>query len=693
MTAIDILFQSNPLWIPVCLLVGVVYAFALYQAKPIWSKTINYALAASRFVLASLLCFLLLSWLLKQTRTTTEKKTVVVALDNSQSLMGEGRNKLNPVLNELKKLQEELKDKDFEVSLQVLDDQIVSEIDSVKFNRKTTNLADLLGSIKNNFEGRNLTDVVLLTDGIYNQGASPTFGNYNFPVHTIGVGDTIPKRDVNLKTVYANKIAYLGNKFPIQADILANGFAGKTVTVFLKQGEKIIDQQTVTFTQDGAILQVNFLTSSAQKGLQHYTVEVNALAGEFTTRNNRQEVYIDIIDGKEKILLLALAPHPDLKAIRSIIEKNDNFELDIKILSQSPELQTDKKYDLLILHQLPDYFNTYNELVRRYVNQGLPCLYIVANQSSMQQLNSMNQLIQMNAQAGQTDKVTGYFNSNFKLLNFDTEKLEILKKFPPMSVPFGEYRLLPNTEIILYQRVGTVQTQKPLLMVSNGAKRSAMLLGEGLWAWRLEEYDLTEKHEVVDEIITKVIQFISTKDDKRKLRVYPLNNEFLLGDKVVFDTEVYNDIYEKLYNQSIKLDLTDERGKVRNYTYTNTQGNSRFDISGLQQGVYRYKASVTVLGKPEEVAGQFVVKDVALESLNTTADFNLLRQLSQQTGGRFVAGNQIDALKTYLLSRDLPDKIDATEELREPINLRWLFFVLMILVTVEWVTRKFQGGY
>ena len=262
-----------------------------------------------------------------------------------------------------------------------------------------------------------------------------------------------------------------------------------------------------------------------------------------------------------------------------------------------------------------------------------------------------------------------------------------------MSVPFGEYRLLPNTEIVLYQRVGTVQTQKPLLMVSNGANRSAMLLGEGLWAWRLEEYDLTEKHEVVDEIITKVIQFISTKDDKRKLRVYPLNNEFLLGDKVVFDTEVYNDIYEKLYNQSIKLDLTDERGKVRNYTYTNTQGNSRFDISGLQQGVYRYKASVTVLGKPEEVSGQFVVKDIALESLNTTADFNLLRQLSQQTGGRFVAGNQIESLKTYLLSRNLPDKIDATEELREPINLRWLFFVLMILVTVEWVTRKFQGGY
>ncbi|MFN8355752.1 MAG: VWA domain-containing protein [Spirosomataceae bacterium] len=693
MPSFDFLFQSSPWWIPVCFIVGAIYAFALYQAKPIWSTPINYLLAAGRFALVSLLCFLLLSWLLKQTRTSIEKKTVVLAIDNSQSLLSEGREQLKTALDELKQLQEDLLDKDFDVSLQLLDDQSVSAIDSAKFNRKTTNLADLLGSIKNNFEGRNLTDVVLLSDGIYNQGAAPTFGNYNFPIHTIGIGDTIPKRDVNLKTVYSNKIAYQGNQFPIQADVLANGFVGKTATVYLKQAERILDQKTVTFTQDGAVSQVNFLTTSTPKGLQHYTIEVSALAGEFSTRNNRQEVYIDIIDGKEKILLLALAPHPDLKAIRSIIDKNDNFELDVKILSQSPEIQSDKKYDLLILHQLPDYFNTYNEIVRRYINQGLPCLYILGNQTGMQQLNLLNPVIQMNAQAGQTDKVTGYFNPNFKLLNFDPERLEILKKFPPVSVPFGEYRLLPNTEVLLYQRVGTVQTQKPLLMVTSGAKRSALFLGEGLWSWRLEEFDLTEKQEVIDEIFTKVIQYISTKDDKRKLRVYPLNNEFILGDKVIFDTEVYNDIYEKLYNQSIKLDLTDERGKVRNYSYTNTEGNSRFEISGLSQGVYRYKATVTVLGKPEEVTGQFVVKDVQLEALNTTADFNLLRQLSLQTSGKFYGLQNITELRKYLTSRNLPDKIDATEELREPINLRWLFFVLMILATIEWVTRKYQGGY
>lgn len=690
---IDFLFQSSPWLVPLCLLVGGVYAFALYQAKPIWSSRLNWLLAAMRFVLASLLCLLLLNLLLRQVKTTLEKKTVVLAVDNSLSMLGDGQEKLRQWLGSLKELKEALEDEDYEVAIQTLAENPTTDFDSIRFTQRTTNLSNLLSNLKNNYEGRNLTDVVLLSDGIFNQGPAPTFGNFTFPVHTIGVGDTIPKKDVNLKTIYANKIAYLGNQFPIQADVLANGFAGKTANVVLKQGDKVIESKLVTFGQGDAFTQVAFQTSSTQKGVQHYTVLVEPLPGEFSTRNNRQEVYIDIIDGKEKILMLALAPHPDLKALKSIIEKNQNYELDLKILSLSTDLDYTKKYDLLILHQLPDYFNSYNEIIRRFMAQGMPCFFVLGNQSNTQQLNTFAPPVQIVSGAGQTDKVTGYFNPNFKILNFSPDQLEILKQLPPISVPFGEYKYAPGAEVLLNQRVGSVSTQKPLFVVGTGAKRSAIFMGEGLWAWRLEEYDLSEKQEVVDELIQKVIQYISAKDDKRKLRVYPINNEFLLGDKVTFETEIYNDIYEKLYNQAIKLSVIDERSANRSYTYTTTEGNTRFDISGLPQGVYRYKASVTVLGKNEEVTGEFIVRDIQLEALTTTADHNTLRQLSQQTGGKFFSVNQLDELKKTLLNRNLPDKIDSIEELREPINLRWVLFLLLALATAEWVIRKYQGAY
>nr|MCU0470455.1 VWA domain-containing protein [Arcicella sp.] len=256
-----------------------------------------------------------------------------------------------------------------------------------------------------------------------------------------------------------------------------------------------------------------------------------------------------------------------------------------------------------------------------------------------------------------------------------------------------EFKLLPNSEVILYQKVGSVQTQKPIFVVNTGAKKSAIFTGEGLWAWRLEEYQLTEKQEVVDDIILKVLQFISAKDDKRKLRVYPINTEFVLGEKVVFETEIYNAIYEKLYNLPIKLEIKDEKGIARNYTYSTSPENTKFEISSLPAGVYRYRASTTVLGKAELSTGEFVIKDVQLENLNLTADFDVLRQLSSKTGGKFFKTGQFDEIKKTILNHQVPEKIDATEDLKEMINLRWIFFLVLTLLTIEWVMRKYLGGY
>ena len=690
----DFLFQSSPWFIPLCLLAGGLYAFVLYQKNTNWSKSQNYLMSAFRFLSVSLLCLLLLNFLIRQVTQTVQKKTVVIALDNSQSMLVAGQKSLNDLVANLTKLKEDLKSEEYNVSFASLDDETNQELENLKFNKKTTDLSGLLSGVKNAFEGENLTDVLLISDGIANQGVSPASNSFNFAVHTVGLGDTIPKKDIAVKSVYANKVAYLGNKFPVQADVSAFGFSGKSTNVYLKQGGKVLDKQTLVFKQNDDLKTVTFNTTANQIGVQHLVVETDVLGGEFSSRNNRQDLYVEVIDGKEKILLLALAPHPDIKALKSIIEKNENYELDIKILTENPNPDvSSKSYDLLILHQLPDYFNTYANIFKPIIDKGTPTMFVLGNQSGTSYLNQLNQVMQINSQAGQNDKVTGTYNQAFKSLNFETEKMQLINKLPQISVPFGEFKLLPNSEVILYQKVGSVQTQKPLFVVNTGAKKSAIFTGEGLWGWRLEEYQLTEKQEVVDDLVLKVLQFISAKDDKRKLRVYPINTEFLLGEKVVFETEIYNAIYEKLYNLPIKLEIKDEKGLARNFSYSTSPDNTKFEISSLPAGVYRYRASTTVLGKAELSVGEFVIKDVQLENLNLTADFDGLRQLSTKTGGKFFKNNQFEEIKKTILNHKVPEKIDATEDLKEMINLRWIFFVILALLTAEWVIRKYLGGY
>ncbi|TAE36219.1 MAG: VWA domain-containing protein [Runella slithyformis] len=690
---IEIIFQSSPWYVGFCLLLGAVYAFLLYQPAPAWSKQINWLLAFLRGTLVSLIAFLLLAPLLRSIQTRTDKPKVVLAIDNSESLVNYGPK----WLPELVKLRENLAEAGLEVTVQTLNNEnLQAELPSLRFDQRSSNLSELLSNAKNNYEGRNLTDVVLLTDGISNQGLTPTFGTYPFRVHTVGIGDTLPKRDVSLKAITANKIAYLGNQFPIQADIVASGFAGRTVGVTLKQNGNPVARQVVTFKQNNDFQQVTFQTTSNLKGVQHYVVEVEALSGEFTTKNNRRDVYLDIVDGKEKILLLALAAHPDLKAIRSIIERNLNYELDIKIMGLNPNMDlSGTKYDLIILHQLPDYFNVGSDILNKLLQRdNTPVFFILGNQSNASAVTKLNGALNISAGAGQIDKVTGRFNANFNLLNLDPEKLQIIEKLPPLTVPFGEYGVRPGAEVVLLQNVGNVKTNKALLALNTaGPRKSAVLAGEGIWQWRMEEYALTEKQEAVDELLLKVMQLISVKEDKRKFRVYPLQNEINVGERAAFETEIYNDIYEKTYGQSVRLEITDERGKMSAYTYTNTKENSRFERSGLAEGLYRYKATTSINGKIENAEGQFVVRDLQLEALNLTADFGMLRQLSNQTGGKFSLAAQLETLQTYLINNKAPSRLDSTEDLSELIQQKWLFFLLLLLVTTEWGIRKYQGSY
>ncbi len=684
----NFVFQSSPWWILLCLLVGGIYAFLLYQPKSSWSKAANLALAGLRFIVVSTLCLLLLNLLLRQTEVNVEKKTVVLALDNSASVGKMGAD----LIAGLKKLSESLENKGYTVALQTLRETPVATLDSVQFTQKSTDLSGLLGHVKTNLEGRNVTDVVLLSDGIINRGASPTFNTYPFPIHALAVGDTTPKRDVNLKSLLANQIAYLGNQFPLQADVVADGFAGKTATVLLRKGGQTLSQQTIRFDKDNALATVQFTTQASAKGVQHLTVEVLPLPGEFSTQNNRKDIYIEVIDGRQKILVVASAPHPDIKAIRSIIEKNDNFEFDFQIVNpSSPAQPSDKKYDLLILHQQPDAFNSAGAYIKRLLDTGVPAFWIVASQTGTTQLNNAQQIAQIQSQPGQLDKVTGFYNRNFTRLNLNPETMELLRRLPPMTVPFGEVKPLANSEVVLYQKKNNIETTKPLLVLNTGAKRGAVLLGEGLWEWRLEEYRLTEKQEAVDDLFTKIIQFLSAKDDKRKLRVYPTQNQFQIEDRVAFETEIYNDLYERIYGPEVALNVTDEKGQTRKYSYVSSA--SRFEISNLPVGVYKYTAMAKVLGKDETASGEFIIRDEQLELANTTADYNGLRQLSQQTGGQFFTASQLDNLEKTLISRDLPDKLTSTEDLREPINLRWIFFILIALLALEWGVRKYLGSY
>lgn len=684
------LFTLSPWFILLCLLAGAVYAWLLYKpaSKQPWSGLKNNLLFGLRFVLISLLCLLLLGPYVKQLKRTYEETTLVVAIDNSLSLAEVYDSaQLADISARIQALQESLAPK-AQIELRTLSQP--TQADSIRFTEKSTNLSQLLSSVRAEYENRNLAGMVVLSDGIYNRGTSPEYSPTGFPVYTVGLGDTIPKKDLNLRTLYYNKVAYQGNKFRILAELEQTGFEGQSVSLSVLQNGRVLQSKKLQLREKKPLYEEEFILEADKEGLQHYVVQVSEQEEEFTFSNNTRHAYIEVVEGREKILIAAPAPHPDIKAIRAAIEKNQNYQVSLYIPGLT-EFETEK-YDLVILHQLPSVRNV--PRLQEVLESSSAHWYILGRQTNLSAFNQLNPLVAVQQQSQEFDPVFPVYNPAFSLFTYDASLVEQLSRFPPVLVPFGQLSLKGEASIVLNQQVGSIKTQRPLLLMqTQGKEKSAVMLGEGMWQWRLQAYAQDGEFTAFDELVQKTVQLLSAKEDRRKFRVYPLSREVYDTEGVVLETEVYNQVYERIWGQQVALELTDEEGESRSYTYVNTQSNPRFSISQLPQGVYSYQASTTVEGEQLSSSGEFTVNELQLESLNLTANFELLRQLASQSGGSFYPFDELDQLEQDLNSREMKSTIYAEEDYLPIIDLEWLFFVLLLLISTEWFIRKYSGSY
>ena len=200
-----ILLTHSAWFLPLCLLVGAAYAWLLYAKNPPWSKKLNYLLAALRFVVVSFLCFLLLGPVIRYFSNTEEKPTIVFAIDNSESVkLFSDSVSLRNTQTQLAGISKKLAENGIETAVKSLDAKKDQSLNAIAFNQKSTNLDGLLQNIAETYENRNLAAVVLLSDGIVNQGRSPVYSDFPFKLFPVAVGDTVPKKDVSLPAVQYN---------------------------------------------------------------------------------------------------------------------------------------------------------------------------------------------------------------------------------------------------------------------------------------------------------------------------------------------------------------------------------------------------------------------------------------------------------------------------------------------------------
>ena len=252
----------------------------------------------------------------------------------------------------------------------------------------------------------------------------------------------------------------------------------------------------------------------------------------------------------------------------------------------------------------------------------------------------------------------------------------------------------PN-DIMLYQQIGSVPTKEPLVLLTNTAKsRLGIITGTGIWQWRLAEFEMNENHENLAELVNKMVQFLAVKEDKQLLNVDPSAKQYGAGDEITLLGELYNQSLDAITGEEINIDLIDSEDKVYKHTMSAYGKQYKLELNSLEEGAYRYTASSIVGGVKLRDKGNFVILGQQKELLNLSADFNLLRSVAYNSKGQFYTIGQLDVLSNYLNTTDAAKSIISEQtKLQDLIKLKWVFWLLVLLLFIEWFIRKWAGGY
>src|SRR5690606_30525867 len=132
------------------------------------------------------------------------------------------------------------------------------------------------------------------------------------------------------------------------------------------------------------------------------------------------------------------------------------------------------------------------------------------------------------------------------------EVADFIRNLAPLTGPLGKYSSNGNLQYLLSQRIGNSNTSQPLLgFIKRDNLNNAILTGEGIWRWRLENYKRAENFNAFDELITKTVQYLSIKEDKRKFKAYPSKNRFGQDENIFLNAELYDDAYQPVENAEI----------------------------------------------------------------------------------------------------------------------------------------------
>ena len=665
------------------LIVAAFVAFALsfyqYIFKAKKKGRLQFFLAFLRFCTYFSIFLLLINPIITRKDYETVKTPLPILVDNSLSIQALGQDTLATQLYTQLVDNKQLKEK-YDVQLFSFADGFESG-KTPDFTGKQTHIDQAVQNLRQLYRNSNYP-VVLLTDGNQTLGNDYVYSfSQNTAVYPLVLGDTTLYTDLKVNQVNVNKYALLKNKFPVEVFVQYNGTKPVDAVFSITQGNSVLHKQNISFTNQNKAQAVTVLLNAERVGVQTYKATITSAEQEKNRYNNTKNFAVEVIDQRSEVAIVSSITHPDLGALKRSIENNKQRNVTIVKPNEIKSLQD---YNVLILYQ-PDA--SFKSLLEQNKNVGVNTFIITGLTTDFNLLNRYQDELSFKM-TSQRENYSADFNPLFNLFSLDDIGFE---QFPPLEHPFGTVTSKSNVATLLKARIRNIETDSPLMVFSEkGASRSAFLLGENIWKWRVESHLNNKSFEQFDIFIDKTIQFLAS-NSKRKSLVVNHESFYNSGEVISITAQFFNKNYEFDENARLNIQLKNNTtNKTKNYDFLKSSNEYKVNLEGLDAGKYSF--TVKESNTNTTYNGSFEVLDFEIEKQFVNPDLTRLKQVAASTDGAVYYPDQAEKLIDFLANNENYKPLQKAITQKSPlIDWIWLLIILATTLAVEWFVRKYNG--
>lgn len=595
--------------------------------------------------------------------------------------------------------------------------------------------------------GETLSGVVIFSDGQNNAGVDPVTVSdlavtAKVRVIPVGVGSTKKPVTLQLAEIQAPTHVHINDGFAITGFVTGQGLPRQPMTVELlsklekDEGEPVVVQsREEQLPEDGAPVSIAFNFVPTEPGRRIFRVRARPTTriADLDEAAVQDEVTIEVVDRKSRVLLIAGGPMRDYQFVRNLLHRDKSITTDVmlqtgvvgisqesdNLLFEFPKTREELfNYDVIVAFD-PDWVKLAGDdgtplanlaewsyaqaggliLVAGEVNTPRLATSTAERREGMAKLLELYPVVLDVARLAEDEEFTQGWPIEFTREGLEAGFLQITdspvtsaaawKEFP------GIFRCFPTDSTkaaaTVFAKVADPRAAEPPVLIASqfyGAGR-VLYLGSAEM-WRLRALDEAFYDRFWIKLLREVGQGRLLRGTNRGILLLE-KTQYSLGSTVPLRVRLLDPQFKDYEADQVPLELFDPAGKPRTPPLV-LQGDKtrpgQFTGSFIAGVPGTYKLELTIPDSEEKLSGSVSVRLPNLEFEHPEQNEPLLRRLARtETGGVYLTVDNVEKELPALL----PDRSQIRIQYDQPKTLwdrQWVMYLLVGLLGVEWLTRK-----